>query len=492
MKPKERETASKAVEILIVEDSATQAERLDYILASNGYATLRARDGREALVVLEGSRPALVVSDILMPNMDGFTLCRLLREDKRYRRMPVILVTALSDPEDVLKGLESGANSFIIKPYDEQYLLARVRRVLAEPPYLEERSDTAETGFPFRGREYRIAVGRRQILDLLISTYETAVSNNRELQGAREQLERLNQELERKVEERTALLAAEIEERKQAEEQVKRLNEQLEERIRQRTAQLEKANRELQQEIAGRARVQQDREQLIVELDRSNRELEQFAYVASHDLQAPLRTISGFLNLLARRYKGRLGSDADEFISYAVEGAERMDHLINDILNFSRIGTRGNPFEPLDSREPLEKALINLQAEIEASGAEITIAELPRVTGDRHQLPQLFQNLLGNALKYRKTSEPPRLHISARERAEGWEFRVADNGIGIEPRFAERIFQIFQRLHTSRDYPGTGIGLAVCKKIVERHGGRIWVESEPGQGSTFYFILPKP
>ncbi|HWH69871.1 MAG TPA: ATP-binding protein, partial [Candidatus Sulfotelmatobacter sp.] len=219
-------------------------------------------------------------------------------------------------------------------------------------------------------------------------------------------------------------------------------------------------------------------------------ELEQFAYMASHDLQAPLRSVTGFLDLLARRYKGKLGAEADEFISFAVEGAERMYQLINDILSFSRVGSQSTCFTPVESQDSLDLALGNLKAEIEESGAEVTFAQLPRVTADANQLVQLFQNLIGNSLKYRKAGEPPRVHIAAEEREKALEFQVRDNGIGIPADQQERVFGIFQRLHTAAEYSGTGIGLAICKKIVERHGGRIWVESEPGQGSTFYFTLP--
>jgi PAS domain S-box-containing protein len=232
-------------------------------------------------------------------------------------------------------------------------------------------------------------------------------------------------------------------------------------------------------------------EKTVEELARSNRELEQFAYIASHDLQTPLRAVTGFLDLLSRRYKGQLGPEADEFISFAVDGAQRMHQLINDILAYSRVGTRGKPLERLESGEPLARALGHLKAEIEESGAEVTVGELPAVTGDRNQLAQLFQNLVGNAIKYRKKEEPPRIRITAEEKTGEWQFRVRDNSIGFDPQHADRIFQIFQRLHTISEYPGTGIGLAICRKIIERHGGRIWAESEPGQGATFFFTLPK-
>ncbi len=225
------------------------------------------------------------------------------------------------------------------------------------------------------------------------------------------------------------------------------------------------------------------------ELIRSNAELEQFAYVASHDLQEPLRAISGLTQLLAQRYQGRLDEKADRYISLTVDGCRRMQQLIQGLLAYSRLITRGRPLEPVDSEAVLERSLGDLQVAIAEAGAVVTHDRLPTLTADATQLGQLFQNLIGNALKFRNIA-PPRIHVSARGDGEWWTFDVADNGIGIDPQYAEQIFAIFQRLHTRDEYPGTGIGLAICKKIVERHGGRIWVESQPGQGSTFRFTLP--
>ena len=225
------------------------------------------------------------------------------------------------------------------------------------------------------------------------------------------------------------------------------------------------------------------------ELKRSNTELEQFAYVASHDLQEPLRMISGYTSLLAKRYKGSLDQDADTFIAYAMDGANRMRSLINDLLSYSRVGTKGKDFALTDCESVLAKTLTSLQMSIQESGATVTHDLLPTVMGDSGQLAQLFQNLIGNGIKYRN-SRAPEIHVSCRRERQDWLFAVKDNGIGIDPQYAERIFIIFQRLHTRQEYPGTGIGLAVCKRIVERHGGRIWVESTLGQGSTFWFTIP--
>jgi PAS domain S-box-containing protein len=226
------------------------------------------------------------------------------------------------------------------------------------------------------------------------------------------------------------------------------------------------------------------------DLQRSNQELEHFAYVASHDLQEPLRTISSFSQLLARRYKGKLDSDADEFIGFIVDGATRMQTLISDLLAFSRVGTRGNPFLPVAGADVVRAAMENLEFSIAESGAVITCDPLPTVIADQRQLTQLFQNLFGNAIKFRQAQEVPRIHVSATCQDSNWHFTVSDNGIGIDPQFFERIFIIFQRLHGREEYPGTGIGLAICKKIIERHHGRIWVESEPHKGSTFHFTIP--
>ncbi len=225
------------------------------------------------------------------------------------------------------------------------------------------------------------------------------------------------------------------------------------------------------------------------ELTRSNRDLEQFAYVASHDLQEPLRMITGYTQLLAKRYGDKLDQSANEYIDYAVRGAKRMQALIHDLLDYSRVGARGNEFAPVDCQAIVTETVRTLQPAIQESAATITYDSLPAVMGDADQLTQLFQNLIGNAMKY-QDGKSPVIQVSCKREGGHWLFSVRDNGIGIDPQYANRIFVIFQRLHGRDKYAGTGIGLAVCKKIVERHGGRIWVESELGKGATFYFTLP--
>ena len=256
-------------------------------------------------------------------------------------------------------------------------------------------------------------------------------------------------------------IVRDVTERKRAEEQVRRLNVGLERRVEKRTA----------------------------ELARSNEELKQFAYVASHDLQEPLRMVSSFVQILADRYRGRLDQDADEFIHFAVDGAQRMHELINGLLAYSRLEKGTAPTAPVDCEEALRRALDNLELRVQESGADISHGPLPTVLVDATSIIQLFQNLVGNAIKFRR-DVPPRIRIEVEPRDRECVFSVRDNGIGIDPKQADRIFVIFQRLHSRREYPGTGIGLAICKKIVEQHRGRIWLESQPGRGSVFYFTLP--
>ncbi|MBH8556067.1 PAS domain S-box protein [Nostocaceae cyanobacterium CENA357] len=271
-----------------------------------------------------------------------------------------------------------------------------------------------------------------------------------------------------------------ITERKLAEAALQQANEELETKVQERTADLQKLNEELK---------------------RSNQELEQFAYVASHDLQEPLRAVTGYSQLLGQEYQDRLDESAQEYLSYIVDGATRMQRLIQDLLAFSRVATRGQEFTSVDCNASLNTALSNLHIAIAESQAIITHDPLPQLLADKTQMVQLFQNLIGNAIKFRRKDLPPQIHIGAVKKADEtagelsipnspeWLFSVQDNGIGIKPQYLERIFEIFRRLHTRREFTGTGIGLAICKKIVERHGGRIWAESQLGVGTIFYLTL---
>ncbi len=278
-------------------------------------------------------------------------------------------------------------------------------------------------------------------------------------------------------------LQHEVEERLSAEKQVRTLNSGLEEKVRLRTDELEQALRTAQM-------AENSLKKAMTELQQSNQDLEQFAYVASHDLQEPLRMVSSFTQLLQKRYQGKLDQDADEFIQFAVDGAIRMQQLINDLLSYSRVATRGKPPEPVDLNITLGTVRANLHASIAESAALVTNDPLPTVIADPLQMAQLLQNLIANAVKFRGDA-PPRVHLSAQETDKEWIVSVRDNGIGIDPEFFQRIFVVFQRLHSGVKYPGSGIGLAICKKIVERHAGSIRIESTLGEGANFIFTIPK-
>jgi signal transduction histidine kinase len=445
------ETTRKAAKILVVEDSPTQLEKLRFLLDESGYCVVAATNGKQGFAAAKANAIDLVLSDIVMPEMDGYELCKALRADETLKHLPVILLTSLADPRDVIRGLESGANNFICKPYHDRELLARVQSVLANQEIRKGAPSEMGISVYFAGQRFLITADRLQILDLLLSTYENSVNRNDELIRTRDELRVLNEQLEQRVAERTAALTAKIEERRRAEKVLLQRSE---------------------------------------ELARSNAELEQFAYVASHDLQEPLRMVASYTQLLAERYHGKLDADADEFIEFAVAGARRMQELILDLLAYGRIGTRGHEFRMTSSEAALSAALQNLGLAIRESDAVIRSGPLPTVWADSVQLQQVFQNLLGNAIKFRH-SRRPEIQVSGEESGAEWHFCVADNGIGIEPQHADQIFQVFHQLHAREEYPGTGIGLPICKKIAERHGGRIWVESQPGHGATFHFTISK-
>jgi PAS domain S-box-containing protein len=278
---------------------------------------------------------------------------------------------------------------------------------------------------------------------------------------------------------------------KQAQSLLRQANAKLERRVQERTAELARFNQQLKREIEKTKATEQELRTFTIQLERSNRDLQDFAYVASHDLQEPLRKISSFTKLLAEDYQGNLDAEADEYIAYIIDGAVRMQNLIDDLLTYSRVSSHELIKEPTDLGAVLAQVLEDLSVTIEENKAAITASSLPTVQANPLEMVQLLQNLISNGIKFHG-SAPPRIHIEAQLQDDQWLISVRDNGIGINPKFAERIFRIFQRLHGRAEYAGTGIGLAICRKIVEGHGGRIWVESELGQGATFYFTIPRP
>ena len=423
-------------EILVVEDSPTQAEKLRYLLEERGYEVAVAGNGREGLIAAGERRPALVVSDIVMPEMDGYGLCRAIKEDEALREIPVLLLTTLSDPEDIIRGLEARADCYCTKPYDEEYLLSRIAYLLENPPGQGGWGEEEELEGTVGGQQRIIPANCRRVLDLLLSTYESAVRKNEELVETQLELKKLNGELEERVAERTTELVRQAE-----------------------------------------------------DLSRSNAELERFAHVASHDLQEPLRSIFSFTQLLARRGQGLFDTRCQHFMERIETNAGRMQALIQDLLAYSRVNGYRLQFVPTDCGAVVEQAIGALRDRVEESGAVITRDRLPEVRGDGAQLKMLFQHLISNAIKFRG-ERPPEIQVGAERGNGAWRISVRDNGRGFEPEYRERIFGVFQRLHAREEHAGTGIGLAICQRIVERHGGRIWAESELGEGSAFHFTLP--
>jgi signal transduction histidine kinase len=417
--------------ILVVDDTPENLRLLSTMLTQRGYAPRCVINGQMALRACNSNPPDLILLDIMMPEMNGYEVCQHLKSETKTREIPVIFISAKDEVFDKVNAFAVGAVDYISKPFQFEEVLARI-----------------ESHLTLR-------------------------------------------KLQKQLKEQNVLLQEEISSRLAVEKILHEKNQILQQEISSRRAveiALQDQNLLLQQEINHRERAESALLKSNQELARSNAELEQFAYVASHDLQAPLATIASYAQLLEKRYKDQLDSQAHKFIGNIVQGCTRMQTLIDDLLEYSRVGRSQKPFQPIDCNQVIEQAIANLQGVISDTQAVITYSELPVVTGDISQLIQLFQNLIGNAIKYRK-SKSPAVCIAVCKQENNWLFSVSDNGIGIAAQHQERIFQIFQRLHTQKEYSGTGIGLAICQKIVERHGGSIWVESEPGQGSIFHFTI---
>ena len=455
------ESSRAHIEILIVEDSLTQAAHLKSVLEEHDFYVVSASNGQEALEILRERKPTLVITDIAMPGMDGYELCRCIRAEERLCDLPVILLTALSDPEDVFKGLACGADNFITKPYEQNYLLGRIHYLLANIHLRQGEKAQSSMEIFLGGRKHVITSDRAQILNLLLSTYEAAVQRNEELGKARDALAALNEQLEAKVLERTASLAAENAQRTSAEAEVRKLNEDLEQRVRQRTAELQAANKEL----------------------------ETFCHSVSHDLRAPLRGIGACSTDLVKEYGPQLPPDGQLLIEYIVSNTRRMTQLINDLFRLSQLGRQRLSKQPVSISSLVGTVIAELRPESDGRQVQMQIGTLPDCVADASLLKQVFVNLLSNAYKFTRNKPSALIEIGCREDKGERIYFVRDNGAGFEMRYANKLFGVFQRLHSEREFEGTGVGLSIVQRIINRHGGRIWAEAEVDKGATFNFTL---
>jgi hypothetical protein len=455
-------------EILIAEDSQTQAEQLTHYLSMRGYTVTVARNGKQALAAALRSKPALIITDVVMPEMDGYTLCKEIKSLPALKDVPVVLLTSLSRPQDIVKGLECSADSFIRKPYDDKYLLSRVEYILTNVQLRKTERLQVGVQLQFGGQSHFITAEKQQILDLLISTYEGAVQINEELEIKQQELLQAKETLEERVAERTAELAQtnqqlqiELVERKRAEAEIKKLNEDLERRVAERTAQLAAANHEL----------------------------EAFSYSVSHDLRAPLRHIKGFTLLLIEEYSPQLAPEAQQRLKRIQEVTNKMARMIDDLLNLARLDRHSMALEMVSLNSLVENVRRNLESETSGRKIDWRVGSLPSVNCDPGLVEQVFANLLSNAVKYTGRCEHAVIEIDQATIEGQPVLFVRDNGAGFNPKYSDRLFGTFQRLHSDEEFEGTGVGLATVQRIIRKHGGRIWAEAEVNKGATFYFSL---
>ena len=412
------QTPNSAVRVLIVEDSPTQAERLKYTLERNGYQVSSTANGREALKAARARKPTLVISDIVMPEMDGYELCRQVKSDSGLKDVPVILLTTLSDPQDVIRGLGCGADNFIIKPYDESYLLSRIKFVLINDEMHNRDQGEAGVEIHFNGQRHLITADRSQILNLLLSTYEAAIDRNQELVRTKDDL-------------RTANTA----------------------------------------------------------LETINKELEAFSYSVSHDLRAPLRAIDGFSRSLMEDHADRLDAVGKDLLLRSRNACLRMGQLIDDLLKLSQVARSELCHEETDLSALARLIGVELQKNQPRRKVSFKVTEGLVADGDARLLRIVLENLLGNAWKFTAKCAEAAIEVGMTQQDVNRVFFVRDNGAGFNMAYARNLFGAFQRLHSTSDFPGTGVGLATVQRIIHRHGGRIWAEGEVNVGATFYFTV---
>ncbi len=493
--------------IMVVDDTIASLRMMVNILQAEGYRVLPAEDGRLALDAVAATVPDLILLDILMPGMDGFEVLRRLKADERTRHVPVIFLSAVTDQKERIDGFKLGAVDFISKPFQQEELLARIgthvelfrlRQHLADE-VAQRTMALSESERRFRATFEQAAVGIAHVapdgrwLRANRRLCEIVGYSRDDLRGMTFQDITHPDDLDADFALVRQVLAGEIESYTMEKRYLRRDKSQIWTNLTVALVRDDGGNPDyfisVVEDISKRKLAEQRLTDTVDALIRSNSELERFAYVASHDLQEPIRTVVAFSQMLGREI-GETGSPAiRECLDYIISGAKRMHDLICDLLAYSRTTGRDMPMLQVDCNVVLEAALLNLRAMIEESGADIVVDPLPTVEGNSTQIMELFQNLIANGIKFARRDAPPRIRVSATHGERGWVFSVADNGIGISSDYHDQIFILFRRLHPSNIYPGTGLGLALCKRIVERRGGRIWVESEPGKGSTFFFTL---
>ncbi len=510
--------------ILLVEDdndfAAMIAEVVSIPLATHQPFTVdRVANVGEALTWLGSHRPSLVLLDLTLPDCNGMVAFHRIFVEATD--IPVVILTGVDDEELALAMLQAGAQDYLVKSRVDILTIHRSLRYAMERHRLRHELTVQTSRIKAREQNLRQLIGRYH--DGMIVTdikHRTLFANPaaeamlgksmKELlglciddlpePGATSELGIICEEgqpglasvrcLTTEWQGVSALLYSlqDITLLKQAEMELRKSADELELRVAARTAELASTNEALQREVGERRRVEDELRHAVDNLARSNIELERFAYIASHDLREPLRLIINYCDLLRRRCAGSLDDNARLYIQFAIEGANRLYDMINSLLDYSRLNVRTGQFALFDSDKVLRNVVEELRIGIEESNARISWGKLPMIYGNATLLMQVFQNLIGNAIKFRG-AEAPCIDITAEHCDTCWRFRVRDNGIGMPANQTERVFQIFHRLHRSNQYPGSGIGLAICKKIVQHHGGRIWVESEPEQGASFFFTV---
>jgi PAS domain S-box-containing protein len=516
--------------ILIVDDSPKGLFALKSILENEGYNIIEGTSGTQALRLLLDKEFAVILLDVVMPGMDGFETAKIIRERKKTHEVPIIFVTAFSHEEaQIFRGYSLGAVDYILTPVIPEILRAKVSvfvELFRKTEQVRQQSKLLqaaerqkhETALREKENDLKNAsllrISEARCKRLADATFEgIAIHKNGKIVDANRSFAKmygyslseligktlselttekyrnfiLSQALsnDERPFEKAALrkdgttfpaeVSAKLLPTKENSEE-----EREEDRLRV-LAVRDISERKLSEELKRRTE----------KLTRSNEELEKFACIASHDLKEPLRMVANYLALLGKKCEGKLDGDAKQFINFAIDGAKRMQVLIDDLLTYSHAATKPDDMECTDCNIIVKEVLVNLENTIERNGAVIHVGKLPEIKSTRGQLARLFQNLISNAIKYRK-KENPEISIEAKKDGAEWVFSIKDNGIGLEMEYAEQIFVMFRRLHNREKYPGTGIGLATCKKIIESHGGRIWVESKPDEGSTFFFTIPDP